>query len=395
MPRRRVIVLGSTGSIGTQTLDVARHLAGEHAIEIVGLAAGSNGDLLAEQARELGLGSDALALESESAACDADPSLRGPSAAEQLVRTLECDLVVAAIVGVAGLGATLAAVELGRDVALANKETLVAAGGLVTRTAQRTGATLLPVDSEHSAIWQALGLDRVPPMPLPESVSRVILTASGGALRDWTKNRLKRARPEDVLNHPVWNMGRKVTADTASLTNKAFEVLEAHWLFGVPAQQLEVLIHRQSVVHSLVEFADASVMAQLGTPDMRTPIQVALTAPNHAPGRAQRLDFSTLTRLDFAQPDLNRFPSLALAWACMDADTQLGEPSGAGAAFNAANEIAVDAFFAGTIDFPTISTIAARAVDAFKGRAVPDLEAVFAVDAEARELAQEIAGATA
>jgi 1-deoxy-D-xylulose-5-phosphate reductoisomerase len=358
----RVIILGSTGSIGTQTVEVIHHLnalppsAGPtRPIQVVGLAAGNSETQVLEQARQLGVTNLAIARDGP-ARLDGRTIHRGPDAAEQLVREVPCDLVVAAMVGFAGLPATLAAVELGRHVALANKETLVAAGGLVVPLAQRTGATLLPVDSEHSGVWQCLtsacglgasaGSDRasgsaVPPFSCGSAISKIILTASGGPFRTWTHDQIRAATVEQALKHPTWTMGPKVTIDSASLMNKALELIEAHWLFGVEASRLSVLVHPQSIVHALVEFADGSVVAQLGAPDMKTPIQLALTWPHRPKGCSKRLEFATLSRLDFEPPDLHRFP--ALGWA-VDAMSKGGT---AGAILNAANEVAVQAFLPG------------------------------------------------
>ncbi len=332
MPRR-VIILGSTGSIGTQTLDVIEHLnggGGEGTFEVVGLVGGNNTTLLDAQAKAFGV-RHAIASKGS-----------GGEAAERLVRDLDCELVVSAISGAAGLRATLAAAELGRDIALANKETLVAAGALITAACRASGSRLLPVDSEHSALWQCLqgSTAAAPPYALGDDVARLILTASGGALRDWPRERAYHATPAEALAHPTWNMGAKVTLDSASLTNKAFEVIEAHWLFGIPAERIDVLIHPQSIVHSLVEFADGSVLAQLGSADMRGPIQYALTHPARATRRARALDLAAMRRLDFAPPDAARFPALGLAYRVIrDGGTS-------GAIFNAASEEATAIFLA-------------------------------------------------
>ena len=318
---RRLLLLGSTGSIGTQTLDVVSHLNALHArgewptrFEVVGLAAGSNGTLLAEQAAAFGVSETALAHPGDGALPSALAGARtGVDGAERLVREVEADVVLAAMVGSAGLPATLAAVELGRDVALANKETLVAAGSLVVPAAERSGSRLLPVDSEHAALWQCLQSGQesshvCPPMRADRGVRRLILTASGGPFRTWEKARIERATPAEALNHPTWRMGPKVTIDSASLTNKALEVIEAHWLFGVPGERIDVLVHPQSTVHSFVEFEDGNVIAQLGPPDMRMPIQYAITFPLRPLGRSASLDFTAMSRLDFETPDLERFP---------------------------------------------------------------------------------------
>lgn len=405
----RIIVLGSTGSIGTQTLGVVSALnesafKGEfpRRVEIVGLAAGSDPYALAEQAAAHGVGDIALARDDAESQFRLDPfrARFGEDAAERLVREVECDLVVSSIVGFAGLGATLAAVEMGVDVALANKETLVAAGSLVTETAKRTGARLLPVDSEHSGVWQCLmGLapplslgERVapqasgegvliPPCSLGPSVRRVTLTASGGALRDWPLDKLRHATAKDALAHPTWSMGPKVTIDCASLMNKALELIEAHWLFGLKSDRLGAIVHPQSIVHAFVETSDGSVLAQLGAPDMRTPIQVALTHPDRAPVAPARLDVTKLSSLDFRPVDEKRYPAYALAKRVMDAPESKGS---LGAILNAANEEAVDAFMKGDIEFGAIAHAVRDAMDSIPARPILSLADVLAADAEAR-----------
>lgn len=387
---RRLIVLGSTGSIGTQTLEVADHLNALRkakslppAFEIVGLACGRDRKEIHEQS------------ERYPAAAVAITERDGPDAAERLVRDTDADLVMASIVGIAGLGATVAAVELGRDVALANKESLVAAGGLIVPLAQRTGATLLPVDSEHSALWQCLGPNVNPPIENPPGVRRMILTASGGALRDWDKDRIDRATPEEVLAHPNWDMGAKVTTDTASLANKALELLEARWLFGITGDRLAAVVHRQSLVHSFVEFADGSLLAQIGAHDMRTPIQIALTHPERTTGCGDRLDPLTLGTLDFEPPDLERFPMLGFAHKVMAIDESAGAATTAGAVFNAANEEAVRAFLSGEIPFGRIPELTGEAFGRVRPAPIVTLEDVLAADAEAREAVRSRIGSNA
>lgn len=395
MPTRRVILLGSTGSVGRQTIDAIaglNNLAAQDRsamrYEVVGLAAGRDHDALLAQATAMNVRDVALAEPSDLAAAAGQRGVNlrtGADAAERLVREVDADIVLAAIVGSAGLGATLAAVELGRDVALANKEALVAAGSLVTAAASRTGAALLPVDSEHSAIWQCLAghapagaVPARPPCVLDAQVARIILTASGGALRSRTREATYNATPEDALKHPTWSMGAKVTIDSASLTNKALEIIEAHWLFGLPAGRIGAIIHPQSIVHSLVEFADGSLIAQLGSPDMRTPIQYALTFPEHRPGRAAAIDFATLSRLDFSPPDLERFPALALGWRVIE------EGGTSGSVFNAANEAAVEAFLARRIPFGRVAELVTEAMDEIGSSPVRNLADITASDAEAR-----------
>ncbi len=391
----RIIILGSTGSIGTQTIDVVTHFnalrkqAGEGpAFEIVGLAAGRNGDALAAQAAATSCPTIALS-NGSSAKPGAFPGdlrvLQGPSSAEQLIREVDCDVVMAAMVGSAGLPAALAAIHLGRRIALANKETLVAAGELVVAACARSGSVLLPVDSEHSALWQCLacecerGQGTLPPIPaLPAGVSRLILTASGGPFRTLDARSTFDATPEQALKHPTWQMGPKVTIDSASLTNKALEVLEAHWLFGASAEQIDVLIHPQSIVHSLVEFADGSVIAQLGANDMRTPIQYALAHPARPPGVSRKLDLASIARLDFCPPDHTRFPALGLAYEV------IRRGGTAGAVFNAANESAVAAFLDRRIPFGRIAEVSRDALHEVGSSPLHTLSDAINADAAAR-----------
>lgn len=389
---RRLIILGSTGSIGTSTLAVVEHLNAidPDCFEVVGLAAGSNAPLLFDQAARLGVRHAALAREADAAAPTGVRLLRGADAARRLVEIVEADVVVAAVVGSAGLSAVAAAIERGCDIALANKETLVAAGEIIMPLAARHGSHILPVDSEHSAIFQCLqsrtlgadqrGLDT-------SAVRRIVLTASGGPFRTWTRQRIACATVDEALSHPTWKMGSKITIDSASMTNKALEVIEAHWLFGLEAERIDVLVHPQSIVHSFVEFNDGSVLAQLGQPDMRAPIQYALTWPQRPDGCARRIDWAALSRLDFEAPDEERFPALRLA-------RQVARAGGtSGAIFNAANEEAVAAFLAGSIPFGRISDLAADALDAISVSPIRALEDVFEADRRAREHVRTLLGA--
>jgi len=394
MLRRRVVVLGSTGSIGTQTLEAIAHLndmadrgLSRQRFEVVGLAARARGDELALQAERFAV--PVVALADEDAALETPSrALRGEGAAEALVRETRADLVVAAMVGVAGLSPTLAAVERGIDVALANKETLVAAGQVVLPLARRTGARLLPVDSEHSGLWQCLqglagaGERVVPPCPTPASVSRAILTASGGPFRETPVDEMRHASVEQALAHPTWSMGPKNTIDSATMVNKGLELIEAHRLFDLDADRLGVLIHPQSIVHAIVELADGSSIAQLSSADMRAPIQLALTWPARAPGCATRLDWTQLSRLDFCEPDAARFPAIGLA---MDVIRRGG---GAGAVFNAANEIAVEAFLAGAIPFGSIVEIVGETVARVSSDRGETLDDIRGLDGAARECAR-------
>ena len=383
-PGVRVIVLGSTGSIGTQTLATLEHLnalhqRGEHPrrYEVVGLAAGSNAPRLASQAERFRVGHLALASPTPGPMPGAKV-LVGPSSAEQLVREVPCDLVVAAIVGTAGLDATMAALELGRDVALANKETLVAAGSLAVPLCRRSGSRLLPIDSEHSGVWQAMGTGTPPPFDAPAGVRRVVLTASGGAFRTRDLGELHSAPVEDALKHPTWSMGPKVTIDSASLMNKALEILEAHWLFGLPPDALGAVVHPQSIVHALLELADGSVIAQLGAPDMRGPIQVALGWPHRAEACVRRLDLASLGSLTFEPVDPARYPAFGLA------DQALRAGGTAGAVLNAANEVAVEAYLARRCAFGEIPGLVAGALRSVGCSPVRSLADVREADAQAR-----------
>ncbi|MEM1164798.1 MAG: 1-deoxy-D-xylulose-5-phosphate reductoisomerase [Planctomycetota bacterium] len=384
----RIIILGSTGSIGTQTLEVIEHLnrIEPGSFEVVGLGAGRNAAMLADQARAFDVRDLALAHPPDSA-IDDHRVRTGPDAAAQLVTDVECDMVVAGIVGYAGLTATLEAVRHGRHVLLANKETLVAAGELVIAESKRAGAALRPVDSEHSGVWQCLLAHGIPtanaepPFDTARGVTRVTLTASGGPLRDVPTDQLDTVTPEQALDHPTWDMGAKVTIDTASLTNKALELIEAHWLFGLEPDRLDAVIHPTSTIHALVELADGSVIAQLGQPDMRTPIQCALTHPRRLPGLAPPLgpaDLAGLGTLAFRAIDHDRHPALAAA------HTVMRRGGTAGAVFNAANEAAVDAFLAKRIGFMELQRLGPASIDAVGASAIRDLDDVHAADAEGR-----------
>ncbi len=335
---RRVVILGSTGSIGTSALSVVDNLAGE--IEIVGLAAATRWEEMAKQVRRyrpqvvVMTEPDAAAkLGERLSAEDYRPEVwTGLASVPQLVKEVDCDFVLSAIVGVAGLQATLAAVERGLTVGLANKESLVVSGALMVEAAERSGARLLPVDSEHSAIYQAMHTGR------QEEVERIILTASGGPFRTWTLEQMANATVEDAMRHPTWNMGPKITIDSATMMNKALEIVEAKWLIGIDPDRIEVVVHPESIIHSMVAFRDGSVVAQLGSPDMRTPIQYAMTYPRRLSGCGERVDFSRLDRMHFEPPDADRFPALRMGHA-------VARRGGtAGAAMNAANEAAVSAF---------------------------------------------------
>jgi len=397
---RRLLLLGSTGSIGVNTLDVLRHLGPGY--RVVGLAAGANADRLIEQARQFHVGHLAVADQAAAAAvrdqCPNATVFSGVDAALQLVERVEADMIVGAMVGAAGLPATIRAIEKGLAVALANKETLVAAGELVVPLAREYGVELLPVDSEHSAIFQCLqgrgpgtnGLAGSAPGPQAQgpdpAIRRIILTASGGPFRETPKAQMDAATVDEALDHPTWQMGRKITIDSATMMNKALEIIEAHWLFGLPSDRIEVIIHPQSIAHSFVEFADHSILAQLGPPDMRAPIQYALTWPDRQPGCARRLDWSALRELRFEPPDFDRFPALTLAFRAID------EGGTAGAVLNAANEAAVEAFLAEEIRFGQITKLVAEAMDAIRPTPIGDLQTVLDADQQARAFVRDRLG---
>jgi 1-deoxy-D-xylulose-5-phosphate reductoisomerase len=384
---KRISLLGSTGSIGVQTLAVVE--AFPERLEVVALAAGRNIPKLVEQVRRfqparVSVADEAGAVElrSQIGACGVEIGV-GEDGLEA-VATQPADMVVAGLVGAVGLRPTLAAIRAGRDVALANKEVMVMAGALVLREIRRQGVRLLPVDSEHSAIFQALEGQR------PEDVERLVLTASGGPLRTWEADRLARATVAEALAHPNWKMGPKITIDSATLMNKVLEVIEARWLFNVSPERIEVVVHPQSIVHSLVEFIDGSFLAQLGPPDMRIPIALALTYPERLPLEGKRLDLAAVGSLDFEAPDPNRFPALRLGHAA------LGGSEAAPAVLNAVNEVTVDAFLRGIIGFTDIAFTNAAVLEAHlgqhRGEALRDLEDVMEADAWARRMAREKLG---
>jgi 1-deoxy-D-xylulose-5-phosphate reductoisomerase len=375
---RRLILLGSTGSIGVSTVEVLQHLraTGEASFAVVGLSAGSNASLLAEQARALGVRELALADASAAASLASLGNVRsGPDAALRLVEDLARpgDVLVAAMVGFAGLASALRAIELGCHVALANKETLVAAGEIVTEAARRKGVQLFPIDSEHSALAQCIRSGRI------DELDRVVITASGGPFRTWSAERTRNATVQEALRHPTWQMGRKITIDSATLMNKALEIIEAHWLFGLPAERIDAIAHPQSIVHGFAEFRDGSVIAQLSPPDMKLPIQMALTWPARHTGVAKRLDWTNLKSLEFEPIDHARFPAVRLAHEV------IRRGGSAGATLNAANEVAVQAFLEGHIAFGQISDLVEQAMRELPDRALRTLHDAQAADAAARE----------
>ncbi len=371
-------VLGSTGSIGRQTLDVVRSLPGR--FNVIALAAGSNVTLLEEQARQFRPHLVCAGREEDylyGRIAEGKLSARWATM-EEMAGHPDVELVVVATAGAAGLGPTLAAVRAGKTVALANKEVLVMAGQIVTEQARRYRAQLRPIDSEHSAVWQCLWGEA------PESVDRILLTASGGPFRDTPREELARVTAQEALRHPNWQMGQRITVDSATLLNKGLECIEARWLFDVPLENIEVLLHRESVVHSLVEFRDGSVKAQLGVPDMRLPIQCALTYPERLPGTSvPRLDWQRIGTLNFGIPDTKQFPCLGLA---LEAGRRgCTYP----AVLAAADEVAVQHFLAGHLAFLDIPRAVEDALSTHRGTSNPSLDDVLAADAWARSFAQD------
>jgi 1-deoxy-D-xylulose-5-phosphate reductoisomerase len=375
-PPTRLALLGSTGSVGRQTLDVVRAHPGR--FEVVGLAAGQNLDLLLEQTAEF---------RPKLVACAQPDALRGRLAGldcsvadlNAIATDPNVDIVVAAIVGKDGLAPTSAALEAGKVVALANKEAMVMAGNLLTQSAQRGGGEIRPVDSEHSAIWQCLnGEPR-------DSVRKLVLTASGGAFRDLPVSDLDKVSPEQALAHPTWQMGRRITVDSATLFNKGLEVIEAHWLFDMPFEQIDVVLHRESVIHSMVEYVDGSLKAQLSYPDMRLPIQYALTYPQRLPLELPAIDFVKLGSLNFGPMDMERYPCLGIALAA-------GAKGGTyPAAIAAADEEAVGSFLAGGLRFVDIPNLLADALNQFAPNAqygAFSIDDIMGADAWGRRFAE-------
>lgn len=380
---KHLSIIGSTGSIGCQTLDVADN--NQDKIKIVALAAGHNiktihQQILKYQPQIVAMADEKTAAELKALLGD-ETSTKVLHGTEGLIAVATCsaaDTVLTAVTGTVGLLPTIKAIEAGKDIALANKETLVAAGGLVMSKIAEKGVKLLPVDSEHSAIWQCLNGEP------KETVSKLILTASGGPFRQATKSEMVNITPEMALKHPNWNMGSKITIDSATLMNKGLEVLEAHWLFNIDLTDIEVVVHPQSIIHSMVEFRDGSVMAQLGIPDMRTPIQYALSYPSRWPNKLPRLDLLSAAQLTFEAPDLERFPCLGLAY-------QAGKKGGTmPAVLNAANEVAVARFLNNDINFLDIPRILNAVMEKHQVMDNPDLDDILAADRWAREMAKDI-----
>lgn len=381
MKKQRIALLGSTGSIGTQTLDIiASH---SDKFTVTALAAGrKNIELLSEQVRRF---------------CPKFVSVPGDEEVKKIKELIpnykgeigtgkiglddaathpDCDTVVGAMVGFSGLVPTMAAIKAGKRICLANKETLVSAGELVTALAKEYNVPIIPIDSEHSAVLQSLAGS-------PKSLERVLLTASGGPFREWSFDDMTKATPQMALKHPNWSMGAKITIDSATMMNKGLEIIEAHWLFGVSYEKIDVVIHPQSIVHSLVEFCDGSIIAQLGLPDMRLPILYALTYPKRVKSDLPRLNLSMIKQLTFFEPDTKRFPALRLA-------REAGEKGGTyPAVFNAANEVAVDRFLSGEIGFLEIPSLVEYVLNSHKSVSHPVVEVILEVDEWTREISRK------
>ena len=375
--KRRLAILGSTGSIGTQTLDIVRQHRDMFEVELI--SANSSIELLAAQAREFDVNNVVVCDESRyrelSEALSGTPCkvFAGIDSICSLAAAKDVDIVVGAMVGFSGLRPTLAALEAGKIVALANKETLVAAGSIVTRTMREHGAVILPVDSEHSAIFQCLLSAQ------GNAVEKIHLTASGGPFRTWSKEQIATATAAQALKHPNWSMGAKVTIDSSTMMNKGFEVIEARWLFDIPAERINVVVHPESIIHSMVEFEDGAVIAQLASPDMREPIGFALSFPARITVGNKKLDFGELGKLTFANADLDRFPCLGLAYEAIK------RGGNAPCALNSANEIAVAAFLEGRIGFYEIAHLCERALNGVNFVTDPSPDDIFATHAEVAE----------
>ena len=382
---RSITILGATGSVGLSTVDLIKRNPDKYRVEAV--VAGRNAAALAEVARAVGARFAVIADPSAFAALKdalSGTDIEVAAGEEALLEAAQrpADWTMAAISGAVGLKPTLAAIERGATVALANKECLVCAGALFMRAAAKAGATVLPVDSEHNAVFQALGAGN------RADVKKVILTASGGPFRTWSAQAIKAATLEQALRHPNWSMGPKITVDSATMMNKGLELVEAHHLFSLPPQELEVVVHPQSVIHGMVEFRDGSVVAQLGSPDMRIPIAHCLAWPRRIDGPAARLDLTKVRELTFEAPDLARFPALGLAWRALEAG------GGATTVLNAANEVAVGEFIAGRIGFAAIAALVEMTLEAADSRGLmaepAEIDAALGIDHDTRSLARDL-----
>ena len=380
MGKRRVAILGSTGSIGTQALDVIRQHRDLFEVEL--LTANNSSELLIRQAEEFDANNVVICNESKyrEVAEALQPKMikvfAGMDSVCSLVKSDSIDIVLTSMVGFSGLRSTVAAVEAGKTIALANKETLVAAGSLVMDLAQKNRVAILPVDSEHSAIFQCLlGANR-------NRIEKIHLTASGGPFRTWEKSRIEKAKASDALKHPNWNMGSKITVDSATMMNKGFEVIEAKWLFGVEPERINVVVHPESIVHSMVEYADGAVIAQMGCPDMREPIQFALAYPQRLSLNNRKIDFASLGSLTFGKPDLERFPSLGLAFEAIRKGGNIP------CAMNAANEVAVAAYLRDEISFYGIPALVGECMGRASFIGEPSLDDIFATNDSTAALAR-------
>ncbi len=387
---QQVTLLGSTGSIGISTLDVLERHPDKY--RVYALAANTSVETLFEQCRQFQpevavmLCSDsAETLQRKLQAAGLNTTVKsGDKALQEIASTSQVDIVVAAIVGAAGLLPTLAAAKAGKRILLANKEALVMSGALLMRAVEEHGAVLLPVDSEHNAIWQCMPINSKQQYRFDNAgIRRIILTASGGPFRDWDVAALESVTPEQAIAHPNWSMGQKISVDSATMMNKGLEVIEAHWLFGLDSSKIEVILHRQSIIHSMVDYADGSVLAQMGNPDMRTPIANTLAWPQRIGSGVEPLDLVKVGQLDFATADVERFPCLALAYQALDA----GGTSTT--ILNAANEIAVEAFLGRKIKFTDIARVIAETLQHVVLTEAESLEQILSADRLAREVAQQ------
>ncbi|MDR4506171.1 MAG: 1-deoxy-D-xylulose-5-phosphate reductoisomerase [Candidatus Scalindua sp.] len=374
---KNVIILGSTGSVGTSALEVIRNL--RHQFKVVGLSANSRWDILAEQINEFKPRSVSLVEEKwlgdlQKKVSEKSVHIRkGKESVCEIISQEDADIVISAIVGAAGLPAAIEVIRTGKTLALANKEALVMAGNLIMSMAKEKGVQILPVDSEHSAIFQALMAGK------PNEVKRVIITASGGPFCNYPKENLSEVTLEEALKHPTWKMGQKITIDSATLMNKALEIIEAKWLFDLETTQIDVIIHPESIIHSLVEFCDGSVIAQMGLPSMKVPIQFALTYPHRENGNVENLDLAKLANLTFLKPDMDKFPALKLGY-------EAAEKGGtSGVTLNAANEIAVQAFLDRKIKFTDIATLVDKVMQKHTFIQDPDMKDIMLADDYARK----------
>jgi len=380
-PLKKISLLGSTGSIGTQTLDIVDQHPDK--FQIIALSAGSNIELLKQQIDKyspklVSVSTKALSEQLRDFVPASVQIVYGEQGLIEVATVDEADVVVTAIMGSRGLPATIAAIQAGKHIGLANKETLVTAGHIVMALAKEKGVKVLPIDSEHSAIFQCLNGENV------KQAERIILTASGGSFRDFTREQLRDVTVEQALKHPNWSMGAKITIDSATMANKGLEVIEAHWLFDMSYDQVDVVIHPESIIHSYVEFVDGSVIAQLGLPDMRVPIQYALTYPDRIRNSTERLNLSQIGQLNFRPMDFARYPMLRLAFECGKAG--LSAPT----VYNAANEVAVERFLKGELSFLGIEHVVETVLSKHNSCKVDTIEAIVAVDQEARAIALSI-----